>query len=49
MFYNPFMLNGISHCYQLAQSISILMVVGWIFFIFIQILIEQSVSKQWRP
>ena len=26
---NPFMLNGISHCYQLEQSISGLRDVGW--------------------
>ena len=36
--------NGISHLYQLDRSISSLRV-----FIFIQILIEHSVSKQWRP
>ena len=42
---NPFKRNEISHSYQLDQSISILRVVG--FFIFIQILIEHSVSKQW--
>ena len=28
-FLNPFKLNGISHCYQLDQSISVLRVVGW--------------------
>ena len=47
--YNPFMPNGISHYHQLDQSISVLRVVRWIIFHFIQILIEQSVSKQWRP
>ena len=26
---NPFMPNGISHCYQLDQSITILRVVEW--------------------
>ena len=26
--FNPFKLNGISHCYQLDQSISVLRVVG---------------------
>ena len=26
---NPFMPNGISHCYQLEQSISVLRNVGW--------------------
>ena len=30
---NPFMPNGISHRYQLEQSISVLRVVGWYFFI----------------
>ena len=29
--FNPFMWNGISHCYQLNQSISILRNVGWYF------------------
>ena len=38
--------NGISHSYQLDKSISVLRVVGWYCFIFIQILIEYSVSKQ---
>ena len=28
---NPFKLNGISHSYQLDQSVSILRVVGWYF------------------
>ena len=46
---NPFQPNGISCSYQLGQSISVLRVVGWYFFIFIQILIQHSVSKQWRP
>ena len=47
---NPFKLNGISHCYQLDQSISILRGVGWYFFpFFFQILIKHSVSKQCRP
>ena len=46
--FNPFMLNGISHCYQLDQSISILNDVGRIFFSFYSIFIEQSESKQWR-
>ena len=41
--------NGISHCYQLEQSISVLRDVGWYFSFFIQILIEHSASKQWRP
>ena len=48
---NPFMPNGISHCYHLEQSISVLRDVHcWVvFLIFIQILIEHSASKQWRP
>ena len=46
--FNPFMHNGISHCYQFDQCISISRVVG-LYFILIQILIEQSVSKQWIP
>ena len=29
--FNPFMANGISHCYQLDHSISVLRVVGWYF------------------
>ena len=45
---NPFMPNGISHCYELDVFISNLRVVGWYFFFFIQILKETSVSKQWR-
>ena len=32
--FNPFMPNGISHCYLLDQSFSVLRVVGWIFFHF---------------
>ena len=46
---NPFKLNGISHSYQSDQCISVLRVVGKYFFIFIQMLIEHSVSKQWKP
>ena len=38
--FNPFKLNGISHHYQV--------VLGGIF-IFIQVLIENYASKQWRP
>ena len=45
--FNPFKLNGSSHPNLIDKSISVLRVVGW-FFIFIQILIEHSVSKQWR-
>ena len=45
--FNPFMLNGISHRYQLEQSISVLRDVRWYFFlIFIQVLIENYASKQ---
>ena len=47
--FNPFKHNGISHCYQLEQSISILRNVGWYFSFFFHILIEHSASKQWRP
>ena len=45
------MLNGISHRYQLEQSISLLRHVRWysFFYFFNQILIEHSASKQWRP
>ena len=32
--FNPFKQNGISHCYQMDWSISILRVVGW-YFLFI--------------
>ena len=39
-FYYPIRPNGIPHSYQLDQSISILRVVGWNFFTFIQNLIE---------
>ena len=46
---NPFMLNGISHRYQLEQSISVLRDVRWYFFIFIQVLKENYATKQWRP
>ena len=43
---NPFMPNGFPYAYQLDQSISVIRVVAcWVvFFIFIQILIEHSVS-----
>ena len=46
--FNPYMPNGISHRYQLEQSISVLRDVRY-FFIFIQVLIENNASKQWRP
>ena len=46
--FNQFKPTGISHRYQLEQSISVLRDVGWYFFIFIQILIENSASKRWR-
>ena len=41
--------NGVSHSYQLDQSISVEKGCWMVFFIFIQILIVHSVSKQWRP
>ena len=47
--FNPFMPNGISHRYQLEQSISVLRDVRWYFLIFIHVLIENYASKQWRP
>ena len=47
-FINPFMPGGISHCYQLDQSISVLRVVGWYFSFFNNIFIGHSVSKQCR-
>ena len=37
--FNPFKQNGIFHYYQLDQSVSVLLVVGWYFSIFIQFLI----------
>ena len=45
IFINTFNPNGISHSYQLDQSISILMMLV-VFFIFMQILVEYSLSKQ---
>ena len=47
--FNPFKPKGISHRYQLEQSISVLRDVRCFFFIFIQFLIENYASKQWRP
>ena len=49
--FNPFtcMPNGISHPYQLEQSVPVIRNAGWYSPFFIQILIEQSASKQWRP
>ena len=48
---NPFEPNETSNLNQLEQSISVLRDVGWYFyfFIFVQILIDHSASKQWRP
>ena len=43
---NPFMPNGISHCYQLDQPISVFKGCLAVFFDFIQILMEHSVYKQ---
>ena len=50
-FIDPFKLYGISHSYQLKQSIFVLRVGerSLVFFKFIQILIEHNVNKQWRP
>ena len=45
MILNPFKPNGIPHSYKLDQSVSVLRFAGVVFFIFIQILIEHSVSK----
>ena len=44
--FNPFMPNGISHCYKLKQSISFIRDARLYFFIFIQILLENYASKQ---
>ena len=41
--------SNICDRYYLEQSISVLRDIGWYFFIFIQILIEHSSSKRWRP
>ena len=46
---NPFEPNGFSHRFQLEQSISVLKGCLVVFFIFIQTLIEHSVSKRWSP
>ena len=46
--FNPFKPNRISHFDQSDQSIFILRDVRWYFIFLIQILIEHSVSKQWR-
>ena len=43
----PFKLNGISRSYPLDHVISIVRFVGGCFFP--SILIEDTVSKQWRP
>ena len=47
--FNAFMQNGISHRYQLEQSISVLRDVGWYFSFFIQVVREKYACKQWRP
>ena len=44
--FNPFMPNGMSHCYQLDHS-QFRFKGCWVV-VFIQILMEHSVSKQWR-
>ena len=46
---NPFMPNGFSHFYRLDELIFKFRVVIWYFFNFIQIVIQHSVSKYWRP
>ena len=46
---NRFMPNGISHRYQLEQSISVLRDVRWYFIIFIQILIENNARNSGDP
>ena len=46
---NPFKPNGSSHYNQLDKSIAILKGCWVVFFIFIQVLTEHSLSKQWRP
>ena len=33
--FNPFMANGLSHCYELDESISNFRDIGWYFLIFI--------------
>ena len=45
---NPFKPNGIFHLHQFDLSISVLRFVGW-YLIFIQILVEHSVNKPWKP
>ena len=47
--FNPLMATGVSHLFQLDESIFNYSVVGMVFFILIHILMEQFVSKQWRP
>ena len=47
--FNPFMLNGISHRYQLKQSITVLRDVRWYFSFFIQILIENYEANSGDP
>ena len=45
----PFKTNGISHRYQFEQSISIYRDVGWHLSFFVQIFIENSAIKHWKP
>ena len=48
-YFNPLKPNVVSHYYQLDQSIFVLSFVGWIFFIFILILIITFCKKKlWR-
>ena len=43
---NPFKMNGISHFYQLDQSISALRVVGWNFFFHFYSNFNRTTCKQ---
>ena len=45
---NPFTMNGVSYPYQKDDPISNFRGIRWYFFIFIQILKESSISKQWK-
>ena len=44
--FNSFMPNGISHRYQLKQSISFLRDVGWYFSFLFEIFTENHANKQ---
>ena len=47
--FSPFMPNGIPHVINWNSPISVLRAVRVVFFIFIQVLIENNASKQWKP